>query len=271
MIIALDAGNTNITLGVIEKKKILFTARFATDTKKTVDEYAVFFKTNLELRGIELSMIEGGIISSVVPTVTNILRRAIEAIAGITPLVVGPGVKTGLNILIDNPKQLGSDMVVDAIAASHEYKGPLIILDIGTATTISALDGKGNYLGSVISPGLNISHEALTSYTAQLPHISLEAPENAIGKNTVDAMQSGLVLGHAAMLDGMIDRVEEEMKIQLKTKDTPTVVATGGLARIILPNCRHKIFFDNDLLIKGLLLIYEKNVKNESQNFHQSI
>ncbi len=253
MIIALDAGNTNIVMGVIKENKILFTARFATDKKKTVDEYIIFFKTILELHGVVLGEITGGIISSVVPQLTNILRRAVMSISGISPLTVGAGVKTGLNILIDNPKKLGSDMVVDAIAAIHEYGGPLIILDVGTATTISAVDKKGNYLGSVIAPGLNISHEALTAYTAQLPHISLEAPPHAIGKNTVEAMQSGLVMGHASMLDGMIDRVQAELK------DPAKIVATGGLAKVLIPLCRHQIIYDNDLLIKGLLLIYQKN------------
>lgn len=255
MIIAIDIGNTNIVMGIIKDDKILLIQRFATDRQRTEDEYAVLLKNILDLHCIEPSGINGGIISSVVPSLTNILKRTIQITLGIVPLVVGPGVKTGLNILIDNPKQLGSDIVVDAIAAMHEYKGPLIILDMGTATTISAVDGKGNYLGRVIIPGLKISHDALTGRTAQLPYISLEAPPCAIGKNTIEAMQSGLIFGHAALLDGMIDRVQKELN------GTATIIATGGLAPLIIPYCNHHIIYDDTLLIKGMLLIYKKNIK----------
>lgn len=255
MIIALDTGNTNIVLGIIDHDQVLFSARFATDRGKTEDEYAVFFKNILELHGITSEDLDGGIIASVVPPLTHVLQRAVEMVSGITPLIVGPGVKTGLNILIDNPKQLGSDMVVDAIAAMHDYEGPLIILDVGTATTMSVVDGKGSYLGSVIIPGIRISQEALTSRTSQLPRISLESPSRVIGKNTIEAMQSGLVFGQASLLDGMIDRIEAELGL------TTTVVATGGLARIIIPHCHHKIIYDDDLLIKGLMIIYKKNAK----------
>lgn len=255
MIIALDAGNTNIVLGIIENDTVLFSARFATDRGKTEDEYAVFFKNILELHDVNPKEIHGGIISSVVPPLTNVLKRAIQLVSGITTLVVGPGVKTGLNILIDNPKQLGSDLVVVAVAALHEYPGPLILLDMGTATTFSALDAKGNFLGVVILPGVRVSQDALTSQTSQLPHISLEAPAHVIGRNTIDSMQSGLIYGQASMIDGMIDRIQEELD------GTATVVATGGLSKQILPHCKHTIHYDNDLLIKGLLLIYKKNSK----------
>lgn len=255
MILALDAGNTNIVLGIVEHDTVLFSARLATDRSKTEDEYAVFFKNILELHNVNPRDIHGGIISSVVPPLTHVLKRAIELVSGTTPLVVGPGVKTGLNILIDNPKQLGSDLVVDAVAALAEYPAPLILLDMGTATTFSAIDARGNFLGVVILPGVRVSQEALSSRTSQLPHISMEAPDHVIGRNTTASMQSGMVYGQASMVDGMIDRIQEELG------GTATVIATGGLSRQIIPHCRHKILYDNDLLIKGLLLIYKRNTR----------
>ncbi len=255
MIIALDVGNTNIVLGIVENDVVRFSARLSTDRSKTEDEYAVFFKNILELHDVNPKEIQGGIISSVVPPLTNVLKRAIELVSGSTPLVVGPGVKTGLNILIDNPKQLGSDLVVVAVAALQEYPAPLILLDMGTATTFSAIDSKGNFQGVVILPGAGVSQDALTNRTSQLPHISLDAPPRVIGRNTIDSMQSGMLYGQASMVDGMIERIQEEL-------DGPaTVIATGGLAKQIIPHCKKHILYDNDLLIKGLLFIYKKNTR----------
>lgn len=254
MIIAIDVGNTNIVFGGLDEKEIYFTSRLSTDRFKTSDEYAVIFRNLLELNHIEPSCVEGGILSSVVPALKQTLCDAMEKIAGIRCLVVGSGLKTGLNIRIDNPGQLGSDRVADAVAAIAEYEKPLMIFDMGTATTFSVVDRNGCYLGGMIMPGALIGLDALTSRTSQLPQISLsEKPRHVIGTNTVDCMKSGMIYGNAAMLDGIIDRVSDELG------ETPTVVATGGLSGLIIPYCRRKVIHDENLLLKGLRIIYQKN------------
>lgn len=253
MILAVDVGNSNIVMGCIQEGEILFTARLATDRGKTSDEYAILFHSMIQMRGYRLSDIEGGIISSVVPVLINVLKEAMEKGIGKTPLIVGPGIKTGLNIAIDNPAQLGSDLAVGAVAALAKYPAPLIVFDMGTATTLSVIDRNKRYIGGSIFPGVRISLEALSSRTSLLPGISLEAPKKSIGSNTIDCMQSGLIFGSAAMLDGMIDRAEEELGYPV------TIVATGGLAKSVISHCRHKIIFDDDLLLNGLWLIYQKN------------
>lgn len=253
MILAIDIGNSNIVLGCIEGKTILKEARIATDTVKTSDQYCIELKNILDLMEINVSKIEGTIISSVVPPVLNSFKTAIRKLTGGIPLVVGPGIKTGLNILLDNPALAGGDLIVGAVAALAEYPTPMLIIDMGTATTITAIDQKGNYLGGCICPGVKIATEALSSRTAQLPAISLEAPKKAIGRNTVDCMRSGLMMGTAAMLDGMIERMEKELGAPA------TVVATGGIARFVLPMCNREIIYDKDLLLKGLLRLYENN------------
>ena len=254
MILALDTGNTNIVIGIVDDNdKILFSARVATDHQKTEHEYAVFFRNIVLMHGIDRHEIDGAIISSVVPQLTEILKRAVRIFCDVDPLVVGPGVKTGLNILIDNPKQLGSDLVVDAVAALAEYKPPLIILDLGTASTMSVIDRQANYRGGVIIPGVRLSLEALAARAAQLQNISMEAPKHVIGTNTIACMQSGLIYGQASMFDGMIDRIEDELG------EKATIVATGGLARPVLVHCKHEVIIDDDLLIKGLMVIYRKN------------
>ncbi|HIS67934.1 MAG TPA: type III pantothenate kinase [Candidatus Gallacutalibacter stercoravium] len=253
MILAIDVGNSNIVLGCIDGEKLYFTARVATNRSKTSDEYAVIIKSMLELNGMQLSNIEGGIISSVVPAVTVALKGALRLLLGKEPMVVGAGIKTGLNILIDNPGQLGSDLVVDAVAALAEYPRPILIFDLGTATTLSVVDDKGSYLGGMIIPGVTVSLEALSSGTSQLPHISLEDPKRVVGTNTVDCMKSGIIYGNAAMLDGIVDRVEQELG------QKATTVATGGLARVIVPYCQRNIICDDNLMLKGLRIIYQKN------------
>ena len=257
MILAIDMGNTNIVVGCIDDEKTYFVERISTDKSKTALEYAVSFKTVLELYSIDIATVDGAIISSVVPPLTNALIEAVEKIIGKTPLVVGPGVKTGLNIKMDNPKTVGSDLIVDAIAGIREYGAPLIIIDMGTATTMSVVDKDGNYSGGVICPGVRLSMEALSSNAAQLYKVSLEAPKKAIGKNTIDCMKSGLVLGAACMLDGLIDRMEEELGYPARA------VATGGLAKVVIPLCKKDIIVDDDLLLKGLKIIYDKNQEND--------
>lgn len=255
MILAVDIGNTNIVLGCIEGKEIVKEARMATDLIKTSDQYCAELKVMLDLLEVDRHAIEGSIISSVVPPVLNSFKTAIIKLTGKAPLVVGPGIKTGLNILLDNPAMAGGDLIVGAVAALAEYKPPLLIVDMGTATTLTALDAKGNFLGGSIFPGVKISAEALSGKTAQLPAISLEAPKKAIGRNTIDSMRSGLMMGTAAMLDGMIQRMEEELG------SPATVIATGGIARFVIPMCRREMIYDKDLLLKGLGLLYENNRK----------
>ncbi len=260
MIFAIDIGNTNIVFGGIDEKKVYFSERISTDINKTELEYAVIFKNLLEFRDINVEDIEGSIISSVVPPVSQTVKLAAKRVLGKTPLVIGPGVKTGLNILIDNPATLGADMVVGAVAAIRLYQSgeepkPIILFDMGTATTISVIDKKGGFLGGMITPGPRVALESLSSGTAQLPLISLTAPKKVIGTNTIDCMRSGIVYGNAAMAEGLIERIEEELG------EKATVVATGGLARVILPYAKQEIIFDDDLLMKGLLFIYRKNTR----------
>ena len=197
--------------------------------------------------------IEGAIISSVVPPLNATLISAVEKICGKTPMLVGSGMKTGINIIMDNPKSVGADRIVNAVAAVQEHKPPLIIIDMGTATTLCAIDQNGAYVGGAILPGLRVSLDALSAKTAQLPAISLDIPHHVIGKNTIDSMRSGIMYGNAAMLDGLIDRMSEELG------GKPTVLATGGLSQFVAPLCRHKIICDDTLLLKGLLILYEKN------------
>lgn len=253
MLLAIDIGNSNVVVGFVKDRQIVGKARMATDVIKTSDQYWMELKSILDLFKIPVEEIEGVIISSVVPPVLNSCRTAVKKLAGLEPMVVGPGVKTGVNILTDNPAQVGSDLIVSAVAAIREYPTPLLIVDMGTATTISVVNRQGAFLGGCICPGVKISSEALANRTAQLPGISLEAPAKAIGRNTIDCMQSGVMIGSAAMLDGMIDRMEQELG------EPVTVVATGGIARYVIPQCRRKILYDRDLLLKGLVILYENN------------
>ena len=253
MLLALDVGNTNIVLGCFDGDTILFRERVSTNQQATDLEYATRIRMALDMYQIERTQITEAIISSVVPSVTNTLRQAVEKYLGCTPMIVGPGIKTGLSIVIDNPAQLGSDLVVDAVAGIHEYPVPLIIIDMGTATTFSLIDAKKRYLGGVIMTGMAVSTEALVNRTSQLPRIAFEAPRHVIGTNTIDCMKSGVMYATASALDGMIERIEEEIGAPC------AVVATGGLASSITPLCKREITLDDDLLLKGLYLIYQKN------------
>ena len=253
MVLAVDIGNSNVVIGCFEGDDIRLLERMSTNRNSTALEYAVLIKTVLELNGLDKVTFEGGIISSVVPAVTNMVKAAIEKLTGKPPLVVGPGLKTGLKILIDNPAQLGSDRVADAVAAVSEYPCPLITIDMGTATTISVIDKNQNFIGGVIMPGLRISAESLSSRTSQLPQISLDPPKKAIGRNTIDCMRSGIVLGCAATIDGIIEKIEQELGYPC------TVVSTGGHANIVIPYCKRQIIVDEKLLLKGLMILYRKN------------
>ena len=253
MLLAIDIGNTNIVLGCIKDDEILFKARIATDRTRTSDQYGVEIKNMIEAFGGSVSQIEDCIISSVVPPVFNSVRTGVVKVIGKQPLVVGPGLKTGLNIHVDVPSQVGSDRIVVAVAALAEYKAPLILMDLGTATTIDVVEPENRYLGGVIFPGVKVSLDALTSRAAQLPAISLDKPKAVVGKNTVDCMRSGMMFGTAAMIDGLVDRIEEELG------HSSTLIATGGMAQFITPLCKRKIILEKDLLLKGLNLIYKKN------------
>lgn len=254
MILTVDIGNTNITSGIYDKNDLLFVMRTATDRTKTPDQYAVELRAMLEIHNALSFNFRGAIISSVVPELTNSIKSAVQIVTGQTALVIGPGVKTGLNIRIDNPAQLGADLVAGAVGALNKYKMPCLVLDMGTANKISVLDSKGNYRGCTISAGIGISLRALSSETSQLPAIPLNAPANAIGTNTVDSMQSGTVLGAAAMIEGLCARLEEDLGEKIET-----VVATGGISGDIIRYCRMDIIHDPDLILDGLRFILEKN------------
>ena len=253
MLLAIDIGNTNIVIGCIRDEEILFKARIATDRTRTSDQYGVEIKNMLEAFGVQREDISDCIISSVVPPVFNSVRTGVVKVIGKQPMVVGPGLKTGLNIKVEVPGQVGSDRIVIAVAALAQYKPPLILMDMGTATTIEVVEEGNTYIGGVIFPGVKISLDALTSRAAQLPGISLDKPRQVIGKNTVDCMRSGMMYGTAAMIDGMVERIEQELG------HSTTLVATGGMAQFITPLCKREIILEKDLLLKGLAILYKKN------------
>ena len=253
MILAIDTGNTNVVLGCIENGEIVSVARLATDIHKTEYEYAIAMRDVLAFRGINVSEMEGAILSSVVWPLNTTLRRAVEMLIGKEPLVVGRGLKTGLDIRIDDPGQVGADLVVGAVAGLKIAPPPLILIDMGTATTVTAVDAAGRFVGGAIAPGLRLSMEALSEGTSQLPRVSLDAPAKCIGTNTVASMQSGAIFGSAAMIDGLVDRMEEELGSKA------TVIATGGLAGCVVACCRREIRYEPDLLLKGLAALWEKN------------
>lgn len=253
MLLAVDIGNTNIVLGVYNGDELRFISRIMTARDKTADEMAVTIKDVLRLYDVDGADFEGSIVSSVVPPATDSVVPALKRITGKEPLVVGPGLRTGLNIRIDNPAQLGTDLAVDAVAALARYEKPLVVIDMGTATTISVINEKGEFLGGSIHPGVRISLEALSGRAAQLPVINIDAPGKIIGKNTIDCMRSGAVYGAAAMLDGMIDRIEAELG------QPCTAVATGGLAGEVTKHTRRGIHYDPDLLLEGLRILYDRN------------
>lgn len=255
MLLAIDIGNTNIVIGGIDRNKIYFIERLSTVRTKTELEYAVDIKTVLDIYGITDNDIDGCIISSVVPQITEVARLATKKIIKKDVMVLGPGVKTGLNIQTDHPGELGADLVAAAVAGIAEYNVPLVIIDMGTATTASVIDSQKKYLGGMILPGVRVSLDALTSRASQLGGISIEAPKKVIGKNTIDCMKSGILYSNAAAIDGIVERIEEELGEKV------TVVATGGLAKTIVPHCKRDIIIDDDLLLKGLLIIYEKNCR----------
>lgn len=255
MILAVDIGNTNIVLGGFSGRALKFVSRLETGTHKMEDEYAIDVKNILMLYGCGGDSFEGAVISSTVPALLPVLKRAIVKILGCRVLTISPGVKTGLNIKTDNPAVLGSDFVCCAVAAIEKYAPPCIVIDLGTATTLSGIDRDKNFVGVSIFPGVGLSVEALAARTAQLPHISLDAPGRVIGTSTEESIKSGIIYGTACMLDGMLDRYREVLG------GDAVAIATGGRASEITVHCRRKITIDSDLQLEGLLLVYERNLK----------
>lgn len=255
MVFTVDVGNTNIVLAVYENDEILFSSRISTDHSRTADEYSVLFMGILQLSKCSADNFEGAIISTVVPHLKPILKNALEKLLRCPVMLVSCEMKTGFKMLMDNPSTTGADLICGAAGAKLKYPSPTIIFDLGTATTIVAIDKDGNYFGGSIIPGVNVSLKTLANSAAQLSHINLDEPcINVIGKNTVDAMRSGSIIGTACMMDGMIDRYREIIG------ENATVVATGGLSGIIVPHCRHKIIYDKNLLSDGLYYLYKMNI-----------
>jgi len=253
MLLTLDLGNTNITIGVFDGEELVCECRLATNRSRTEDQYAVELLSILQLHHVDPKNIDGAILSSVVPGLDAVLCDAVQRIVGLQPLQVGPGIKTGINIRIDNPAQLGADLLVGAVAAVKKYGAPCIVWDLGTATTVSAIDSTGAFRGGAIMPGVSTSLDSLISNASLLQRVHIKAPAHAIGTNTGDSLRSGAVYGTAAMMEGMIDRIEQELGI------AATVVVTGGLGREIADACRRETVYDGRLLLDGLRFIYDKN------------
>lgn len=260
MILTIDVGNTNVVLGCVEDGVVVSRSRLATNTSDLPNDYAMKMRQSFAFDSIDYHEFEGAILSSVVPQVNRAIRSAVRKLTGLECIIVEAGIKTGVNVKIDDPGTLAGDLITGTVGALSMYKPPIIIVDMGTATTIVAVDKDGAYIGGAIVPGVNLSFEALSQGTSLLPNISIEAPRKCIATNTVDSMKSGAVFGTAAMVDGMIDRMEEELG------QSATVVATGGLSGGIIPYCKHEIKHEPDLLLKGLAILYQKNAKPKKQH-----
>lgn len=260
MILTIDVGNTNVVLGCVEDGVVVSRSRLATNKSDLPNDYTMKMRQSFAFDSIDYHEFEGAILSSVVPQVNRAIRSAVRKLTGLECIIVGAGIKTGVNVKIDDPGTLAGDLITGTVGALSMYKPPIIIVDMGTATTIVAVDKDGAYIGGAIVPGVNLSFEALSQGTSLLPNISIEAPRKCIATNTVDSMKSGAVFGTAAMIDGMIERMEAELG------QPATVIATGGLSGGIIPYCKHEIKHEPDLLLKGLAILYQKNAKPKKQN-----
>lgn len=260
MILAIDVGNSLVTIGLYDQGgQLQFCSAVKTDKDKSKDQCAMDLIGVFQLYGADIKKVDGAIIASVVPPMTMALSRAIRQLIGQPPMVVGPGIKTGLNIRSETHNQLGADIVASSVAALHKYAAPMIVIDMGTATTMSVLNGS-TYEGCVIIPGLRIAVEALSQQAAELPHISIEPPTSILGRNTVDAMRAGVLYGNAAMLDSMIERLEEA------SRPAETVVMTGAHGSLIRKYCKRDLVYDGNLLMDGLYLLYQKNVDRRKRS-----
>ncbi len=254
MILVCDVGNTNIVLGVYKGEKILRAWRISTDRNKTSDEYGVSIKQLFEYENLDIKDIKSVIISSVVPTIMHALENMSRRYFKQEPIIIGPGIKTGINIKYDNPKEVGADRIVNAVAAYEKFGGPIIIVDFGTATTFCAISENGDYLGGVITPGIIISSEALFQKASKLPRVELIKPEKVLNKNTINSMQAGIIYGYVGMVDYLIDKMEEELGVKSKE-----VIATGGLSSVIASESKKITKIEKMLTLEGLRIIYEKN------------
>lgn len=255
MLLVIDIGNTNIVIGVFENETLKAHWRIATKKTKTADEYGILFVDLFRTSSLAIDDVDGIIISSVVPPLSTTISTVTRQYFGISPLLVGPGVRTSMPILYDNPKEVGADRIVNSVGAYHKYKTALIIVDFGTATTFDVVSEKGEYLGGVIAPGISISIDALFIHTSKLPRVELKKPKSVIGKNTINSIQSGILYGYVGLVDGIVEKIIKEMGI------LPKVIATGGLAPIITPETRTIEETSENLTLDGLRLIWEMNRK----------
>ena len=253
MLLVIDAGNTNIVLGIYDGEQLLRNWRISTDKSKSADEYGILFNNLLVLTGIGLANITDIIISSVVPTLTGVLERLSLNYFGIKPHLVGPGIKTGMPIHYDNPKEVGADRIVNAVAGYEKFKTSLIIVDFGTATTFDYVNGKGEYCGGAIAPGLMISMEALFQKASKLPWVEIVKPPGVIAKNTVNSMQAGIYYGYVGLVDEIVGRMKRECR------ENPKVIATGGLAGLIAPESKTIDAVEEYLTLEGLRILYLRN------------
>lgn len=253
MLITIDIGNSYVSFAGYEEEKLTFRSDIVTDSKKSADQYAAELFNIMSLYKIDPQNITGGIISSVVPELTGVIRASIKRLSGVECLVLGPGVKSGININIDNPAQLGADTVAIAVGAINKFPCPLIVCDLGTATVLGVIDQNKSLSGVIIAAGVGTTSESFSKNTALLPHVSIDTPKRVVGKNTVGSVQSGLIYGTAAMIDGLIERIKEEMGF------SATIVATGTMTERIIPHCKRDIIIADDLIFEGLKIIYDKN------------
>lgn len=260
MLLTADVGNTNIKFGVYCNDELKYKLVVSTDTRKTGDDFAVALYSFFQIHGIDPSTVNASIISSVVPKITYPLRSAVKTVTGANSLVVGPGIKSGLDIKIDHPETLGADIVAGCVGACEKYSAPLIMIFMGTATAIVYVDENRSYLGGAIAPGVGISLDTLTKKGALLFDVDLKAPKKVVNTNTADCIRSGIMFGTACMLDGMIDKFMAEFNTDCK------VVATGGLAPLMIKNCRHDIIFDENIILDGLACIYKRNIRTTPRN-----